>query len=114
MAGVAENLNVCITLTLEKPATKVVRRRNRFSIERLSNDYCVTLKRLFHSAVGAYFDRYCRRKMQQTTQNSSLYRLSGFYPVGRLPQTPHVACSSDLKYLICTSHNVLSILLCLW
>ena len=46
MAGVAENLNVCVTLTLEKPATKVVRRRKRFSIERLSNDYQTTIARL--------------------------------------------------------------------
>ena len=43
MAGVAENLNVRVTLTLEKkPATKLVRRRKRFSIEQLSNDYQTT------------------------------------------------------------------------
>ena len=40
MAGVAENVNVRVTLTLEKKtATKVVRRRKQFSIEQLSNDY---------------------------------------------------------------------------
>ena len=59
MVGVAENLNVCVTLTLEKPTTKVVLRRKRFSIERLSNDYCATIERLFHSTVGTCFDRYC-------------------------------------------------------
>ena len=48
MAGVAENLNVCITLTLEKPATKVVRRRKRFSIEQLSNDYRTTIEPLWN------------------------------------------------------------------
>ena len=56
MAGVLENLNVRVTLTLEKKiATKVVRRRKQFSIERLSNDYCATIKRLLHSAVGTLF-----------------------------------------------------------
>ena len=56
MAGVAENLNVRVTLTLEKKkATKVARRQKRFFIERLSNDYSATTKRLFHSAVGTLF-----------------------------------------------------------
>ena len=55
MAGVAENLNVHVTLTLEiKTETKVVRRQKRFSIERLSNDYCTTVKLIFHSAVGTF------------------------------------------------------------
>ena len=58
MAGVAENLNVRVTLTLEKTTTtvtKVVRRRKRFSIEWLLNDNRMTIKRLFHSAVGTLF-----------------------------------------------------------
>ena len=56
MAGVAENLNEHVTLTLEKKAaTKVVRRRKRFSIEQLSNDYQTTIKRLFNSTVGTLF-----------------------------------------------------------
>ena len=42
MAGVAENLNVRVTLTLEKPTTKVARRQKLFSIEQLSSDYQVT------------------------------------------------------------------------
>ena len=49
MAGVAENLNVLITL---KPATKVARRWKRFSD-------CATIKRLFHSAVGTLFWTAC-------------------------------------------------------
>ena len=53
MAGVAENLNVRVHL--KKTATKVVRRRKRFSIERLKNDYQTTIKRLFNSAVGTLF-----------------------------------------------------------
>ena len=64
MAGVAENLNVRVTLTLEKKtATKVVRRRKRFSIEQLSNDYRKTIKQLlrdyFVPLWELYFDRYC-------------------------------------------------------
>ena len=55
MAGVVENLNVRVTLTLEKTATKVVHRQKRFSIEELSSDYCATINRLFHSAVGTLF-----------------------------------------------------------
>ena len=39
MVGVAEILNVCVTLTLTKTATIAVRRWKRFSIEQLSNDY---------------------------------------------------------------------------
>ena len=43
MAGVAENLNVRVTLKLEKkPATKVARSRKRFSIEGLSSNYQAT------------------------------------------------------------------------
>ena len=43
MVGVAENLNMRITLTLEKKtATKVVRRRKRLSIERLLRDIQTT------------------------------------------------------------------------
>ena len=47
MAGVAENLNVRITLTLKKnTATKVVCRQKRFSIEQLLNDYRMTIAQL--------------------------------------------------------------------
>ena len=64
MAGVAENLNVCITLTLEKPAIKVVCKRKRSSIEQLLNDYQTTIARLssnFSTPLWElYFDRYCR------------------------------------------------------
>ena len=49
MAGVAENLNVCVITTLEKPATKVVRRRKQFLVEQLSNNY------ILHSAVRTLF-----------------------------------------------------------
>ena len=50
MVGVAKNLNVRVTLTLEKKtATKVVRWRKRFSIERLCNDYRTTIKRLLRN-----------------------------------------------------------------
>ena len=35
--------------TLKKTATKVVRRRKRFSIERLKNDYRTTIKRLLRN-----------------------------------------------------------------
>ena len=62
MAGVAENLNVRVTLTLEKPATKVVHRLKRFSIEQLSNDYQTTIAQLsndFSTPLWElYFDRY--------------------------------------------------------
>ena len=56
MAGMAENLNVRITLKLKKKTgTKVACRWKRFSIERLSSDYCATIKQLFHSAEGTLF-----------------------------------------------------------
>ena len=64
MAGVAENVNVRVTLTLEKKsATKVVRRQKQFSIEQLPNDYQTTIARLlsdFSTPLWElYFDRYC-------------------------------------------------------
>ena len=54
MAGVVENLNVRVTLTLKKPATKVVRRRKRFSIEQLSNDYGTTIERPLRDYQATY------------------------------------------------------------
>ena len=58
MVGVAENLNVRVTLTLEKPATKVVRRRKQFSVEQLSNDYETTIERLLRD-YQATFPLHC-------------------------------------------------------
>ena len=52
MEGVAENLNVRVTLKL---ATKWRVGGNNFPIKRLSSDYCATMKQLFHSAVGTLF-----------------------------------------------------------
>ena len=69
MAGVAENLNARITLTLEKKtATKVVRRRKRFSIEQLLRDYRKTITRLSSDFSTPpwelHFDCYCMNIVQ--------------------------------------------------
>ena len=53
MAGVAENLNVHATLKNQRLKWHVG--GNDFLIEQLSSKYCVTIKRLFHSAVGTLF-----------------------------------------------------------
>ena len=64
MAGVAENLNVRVTLTLEKKKQRLkwcVGGNDfpfsdyRTTMKRLSNDFCTTIKRLFNSAVGTLF-----------------------------------------------------------
>ena len=59
MAGVVKNLNVNVTLTLEKPATKVVRRRIQFSID----NYRTTMEQLLRDFSTPpwelYFDHYC-------------------------------------------------------
>ena len=61
MAGVAEYLNVHVTLTLEKTVTKVVHRRKRFSIERLSSDFSTPPWEL-------HFDRYCMNDFIEASQ----------------------------------------------
>ena len=63
MAGVAENVNVRVTLILEKKqrlkwcvgGNDFPLSDYRTTIKRLSNDFCTTIKRLFNSAVGTLF-----------------------------------------------------------
>ena len=63
MVGVAENLNVSVTSTLEKKKKlKWCAGGNDFPLsdyrtttKRLPNDFCTTIKRLFNSAVGTLF-----------------------------------------------------------
>ena len=56
MAGVAENLNVRVTLTLEKKQRlKWCVGGNDFSL----SDYRMTMKRLSTPLWELYFDRYC-------------------------------------------------------